>query len=307
MQSSILLVNSDHNLSSLYGSALVNEGYVVSRTYSEDDAIAYLEKTRCHFDLIIMDHNPAYINGILATIEMRRIDPEAKVLLIAENRKARDFAHSCGALNVIKRPKTIENFLWTAERCTQTNGQRSNDGGERTSESIFHVRKEKYSLKSPRKGMEQKRKKSPVSEIGLDGKPFPSLEQVRPTRRQRRLRSNRNIASAIFIFLLFGALLWNSLSTEASTPNTAIVVVDIHASHIMETKDFDLFFNDNLRFSGVTGDGTYVHLILEYLWNSTVPAMLDIFAFSSSGVTSSRWAGSLNVSNGGTFYVYIHL
>ena len=307
MRPRILLVTFDRNLSSLYGKALVNDGYDVLRAHNEDDAITCLAKTRCHFDLIIMDHDPALINGILATMEMRRIDPKAKVLLIGKNRRTLEFARQCGAFNLIKRPRTVEKFLWTAERCAQANQQQMNDGGERISEVFFHKPDERNSIISPRNGMEQNRKESPIGKIGSVGTTFPPGEHRRPKHQQRRLRNNRNIASAIFFLLLFGALLGNSWTTEASTPSTAMIVVDVHATHVMETKDFDLLFNSDLRFSGVTGDRTYAHLLLEYTWNSTESAILDILAFSDSGAAQSQWAGSLNVSDGATFYVSIHL
>jgi CheY-like chemotaxis protein len=307
MRQRILLVTVDRNLSSIYKTALVNDGYDVSRAYNEDDAIACVAKTRGQFDLIIMDHDPALINGILATMEMRRIDPCAKVLLLGKNRRTKEFARQCGAFKVIKRPHTIGRFLWTAESCVQTNGPKLDEGGERASETFFHKTNGRNSIKSPQNGMEQNRKRSSIGEIGSVVGPFPPHEQSRPKHRERRLRSNRNIASAIFLVLLFGALLGNSWTTEASTPNTSMIVIDVHATHFMETKNFDLFFNSDLRFSGITGEGTYVHLLLEYFWNSTDSAILNIFAFSDSGAAQSRWAGSLNVSNGGTFYVSIHL
>ena len=175
------------------------------------------------------------------------------------------------------------------------------------SESIFQNAKEVYSTGTPQNGMEHDGRKSPVSEIGPDSEPFPPLNPARPKPRQRRLRSNRNIASAIFVFLLLGVLSWGSFSTEAGTQNTAMISVDVHAAHVMETKDFVLFFNSDMRFSGVTGNGTYVHLLIEYSWNSTASAILYILALSNSGAAQSYWNESLDVSAGGTFYVYIRL
>ena len=307
MRPRILLVTFDRNLSSLYGNALVNNGYDVLRAYNEDDAITSLAKTRSHFDLIIMDHNPVLINGILATMEMRRIDPNAKVLLIGKNRRTREFARQCGAFKVIKRPQTIERFLWTAERCAQTNEQELNEGGESISEIVFHKMDRRNFSKSPQNGMEQNRKGFPIGEIGSDGSPFPPREHGRPKHRERRLRNKRNIASAIFLVLLFGALLSNNGVTDVSSAMMAMIVVDVHASHVMETKDFKLFFDNNLRFCGLTGNGSYAHLLLEFLWNSTDTAILNILAFSDSGASQSRWARSLDVRNGETFYVSIHL
>jgi hypothetical protein len=307
MRQRILLVTFDRNLSTIYGNALVNDGYDVCRAHNEDDAITCVAKTKGHFDLIIMDHDPALINGILTTMEMRRIDPNAKVLLIGKNRGTREFARQCGAFKLIRRPQTVERFLWTAERYAQPNEQNFIEGGERISETFFHKSNGRNSHIYPPNVMEQQRKGSPVDKIGSDGSLFPPVERGPPKHRQRRLRNHRNIASAIFFVLLFGALMCNSWTTEASTPMTSMIVVDIHASHVMETKDFDMFFNSELMFSGVTGDGTYVHLLLEYLWNSTGSAILNIQAFSDSGATPSEWAGSLNVSNGETFYVSIHL
>ena len=74
----------------------------------------YLECTpRPH--AILMDYRLPIMNGLEATTEIKKIDPEAKVVFLSADNSVRDEAMKAGAFAFLKKPASLKDIIDTIQ------------------------------------------------------------------------------------------------------------------------------------------------------------------------------------------------
>jgi len=270
LQPSILLLTYERSMAPIYSEALTNMGFNVSWSCDEDRAISYFAQRGYHPDLVVIDHMPAIMNGILAMMEMRRIDPSAKIVLMSENNRVRGLAVHQGATAFVKKPHSVEKFLCMIEKYARASGRQAYKSAgdrplpkERLAASQIHYRKVRH-------------RKHPV------------------------------VMGILFLAMIAPILIGASAFTDLQASN-AVIAVLVYSNHSMEDKSFELFIDDSLQGSGHTGAGYYARIVLPYTWNSFGSATIQISAVSSSSDAPSQSTETLMVSPGGIYYVNIYI
>ena len=269
----------------IYSEALTNMGFNVSWTCDEDRAISYFAQRGYRPNLVVIDHMPAIMNGVLAMEEMRRIDPSARIVLMGENNRVRGLAIHQGATAFVKKPHSIEKFLCMVEKYARTDGQQAHKSAQgRTSGA-------------PEKGVV----------VGGE-RPLPKERLAKSQIHYRRTRHRKHpvVMGLLFLAMIAPILIGASAFTDLQA-SQAMIAVLVYSNHSMEDKSFDLFIDDNLQASGHTGAGNYARMILPYTWNSFGSATVYISAVSSSSDASSQSSETLIVSPGGVYIVNIYI
>lgn len=284
MRSNILLVTHERCLAKVYSKALCNLGFTVEWSCDEDKAIDYLAQTRHHPNLIVLDHTPTKMNGILTMIEMRRIDPSARILLMGESRKMGGFARRQGAVGFIRKPRSTEKFLRTVERYARSEGS-------------WNTQATRAQLTGhPEKGTAVRAAASP-----------PNGKTSSPHRQGKIWTRKHSIASALIFLALITPVISGAWALTTMPEAQAMLAVNVYSTHPLENRSFDLYVGDSLEYSGYTGGGQYARLFLIYAWDSIGSVTVDIVATSDSGNSPSQAIETVTVSPGGITYVQIYI
>lgn len=284
MQPDILLVTYERNMAPIYREALTSIGFDVSWTYDEDRAISYIAQSNHHPDLVVIDHMPAIMNGILTMIEMHNIDPAMKIVLMGENRSVRGFALQQGAAGFVKKPHTIEKFLGMIER---------------------YASDEKES--TVRKWISHGIERPAIEASTRAGSVFPTERNLASHGRQKKLRSHRNIASAFILLMIIIPMLVNAWTFMETPQPKSIIVVHVHSTYIMETKGFEIFMDNKLEYHGFTGGGHNARVTLSHSTHSIFPEMVNITVVSDFSNSSSQDSKMITVNWGYTYNVLFHV
>lgn len=285
MQPTVLLVTYERNMAPIYSEALSNMGFNVSWSCDEDRAISYFAQGRYHPDLIVIDHVPAIMNGVLAMIEMHRIDPSARIVLMGESNRVRGLAVHEGATAFVKKPRSIEQFLCMVEKYARVGGRLANR----------NAREQKNG--APEKGV-----------VVGGGRPLPKERTAASQTHYRRMRRRKHpVVMGILLLAMIAPILIGASSFTDLQSSKAMIAVLVYSNHPMENKSFDLYIDDNLQGSGYTGAGYYSRMILAYAWNSFGSTTVNISAITNSSDGPSQSTETLMVSPGGIFYVNIYI
>lgn len=285
MQPNILLLTYERSMAPIYSEALTNMGFNVSWSCDEDRAISYFAQRGYHPDLVVIDHMPAIMNGVLAMMEMRRIDPSARIVLMGENNRVRGFAVRQGATAFVKKPHSVEKFLCMVEKYARATSQQAcKSARERTNGA-------------PEKG------------AAVGGyNPLPKERLAASQIHYRRLRHRKHpVVMGLLLLAMIAPILIGASAFTDLQASQAMIAVLVYSNHPMEGKSFELFIDDNLQGSGHTGAGIYARMILPYAWNSFGSATLHISATSNSSDVPSQSTETLTVSPGGIYCVNIYI
>jgi DNA-binding response OmpR family regulator len=281
----VLLVTYERSMAPIYSEALTNMGFNVSWSCDEDRAISYFAQRGYHPDLVVIDHMPAIMNGVLAMMEMRRIDPSARIVLMGENNRVRGFAVHQGATAFVKKPASVEKFLCMVEKYARAGGRQAyKSARERTNGA-------------PEKGV-----------VAGGDRPLTKERLAASQIHYRRTRHRKHpvVMGILFLAMIAPILIGASAFTDLQA-SQAMIAVLVYSNHSMEDKSFELFIDDNLQASGHTGAGNYVRMILPYTWGSFGSATVHISAVSSSSDVPSQSTETLVVSPGGVYIVNIYI
>jgi len=285
LQPDILLVTYERSMAPIYSEALTNLGFNVSWSCDEDRAISYFAQRGHHPDLVVIDHMPAIMNGVLAMKEMRRIDPSARIVLMGENNRVRGLAVHQGATAFVKKPQSVEKFLCMVEKYARAGDQQ------------VHKSARGRTNGAPEKGV-------------VVGGERPLLkEKVAASQihyRRMRHRKHPVVMGILFLAMIAPILIGASAFTDLQA-SQAMIAVLVYSNHSMEDMSFELFIDDNLQASGHTGAGNYARMVLPYTWNSFGSATVHISAVSRSSDGPSQSTETLMVSPGGVYIVNIYI
>ena len=281
----ILLVTYERSMAPIYSEALTNMGFNVSWSCDEDRAISYFAQRGYHPDLVVIDHMPAIMNGVLAMMEMRRIDPSARIVLMGENNRIRGFAVHQGATAFVKKPHSVEKFLCMVEKYARAGGRQAH------------------------KSTRERTNGAPEEGVVVGGeRPLPKERLAASQIHYRRLRHRKHpvIMGILFLAMIAPILIGASAFTDLQA-SKAMIAVLVYSNYPMEDMSFELFIDDNLQASGHTGAGNYARMVLPYAWSSFGSATVHISVVSSSNDVPSQSTETLMVSPGGVYIVNIYI
>jgi two-component system chemotaxis response regulator CheY len=116
----ILLVDDDEAIRSVLGMALVSAGYEVEEAADGDFALAAYRRHRA--DVVITDLVMPEKDGLAMIMDLRRLDPGAKVIAISGGGRSLgpgqlylESARSLGALLILAKPFTAAALLKAVE------------------------------------------------------------------------------------------------------------------------------------------------------------------------------------------------
>jgi CheY-like chemotaxis protein len=265
----VIILTGNRAAAEYYSAPLLQRGYRVKWTSHEDRALAYIAYRNAHPDLVIIDHAPPIINGPVMLLAIKRLNPVVKVVMIGDDRYLRKFAYANGATDFIKRPVTVGKLLYVLGNHIDISG---NVCGR--PEIAYGHRISPHQL--------------PVRTRQGSNSTF--VPRARP-------RSRPHLALAFIIGLLVvtvGIAAPLSISAFADIPDSeAALVVNIHAEHVMELKNFTLQIQGHPEYNGHTGEGMYVCLIYHYVWQTLDPLVVGINLLVDSGVMEQSRSVSL--------------
>ncbi len=119
MPGSILLVDDNKAFIDSVKDVLEDESYSVVTAYNGEDACRLAREKR--FDLVLMDIKMPGMNGVEVFLEMKKQDPEIKVVLITAYALSEliQEAHENGVLAVLKKPLEMEHLITIIEQAKQ--------------------------------------------------------------------------------------------------------------------------------------------------------------------------------------------
>jgi len=264
----VIILTGNRAAAEYYSAPLLQRGYRVKWTSHEDRALAYIAYRNAHPDLVIIDHAPPIINGPVMLLAIRRLNPVVKVIMVGDDRDLRKFAYANGATDFIKRPMTIGKFLHVL-------GNYVDMSGDVCSQPAISYRHR-----------------------------IPYEPHVRPRRTlnssgvpRAEPRSKPHVTMALVIGLLVAAIgvaAPFSISAFADIPDSeAALVVNVHAEHVMELKNFTLRVQGNPEYDGHTGEGMYVCIVYHYVWQTLDPLVVGINLLEDSGMMEQSRTVSL--------------
>jgi DNA-binding response OmpR family regulator len=105
----ILVVDDEHVLADMLAQILEKSGYKSAAVYSAAEALAALE---AHPDLIISDVMMPDVDGVELAVQITRLHPEIKILLISGHAGTQDILKGSGlSLDLLAKPFTAEELL----------------------------------------------------------------------------------------------------------------------------------------------------------------------------------------------------
>ncbi|MBD3404539.1 MAG: response regulator [Candidatus Lokiarchaeota archaeon] len=101
----VLIVDDDKFLHKVLERILSIGGHeVVGHAYNGEEAIELYIKMNPHPGIILMDHRMPVMKGTIATRELLKINPEAKIFFISADDAIKDEAIEAGAIGFLTKP-----------------------------------------------------------------------------------------------------------------------------------------------------------------------------------------------------------
>jgi len=264
----------------IYSEALTNMGFNVSWSCDEDRAISYFAQRGYHPDLVVIDHMPAIMNGVLAMIEMHRIDPSARIVLMGETNRVRGLAVRQGATAFVKKPHSVEKFLCMVEKYAMVGSRQAYKSALGRTNG------------APERGVV----------VGGDN-PLPKERLTASQIHYRRVKRRKHpVVMGLLLLAMIAPILIGASAFTDLQASKAMIAVLVYSTQPMEDKSFELFIDDTLQGSGHTGAGIYARMVIPYAWNSFGSTTLHISVVSNSNGAPSQSTGTLIVSPGGGIY-----
>jgi DNA-binding response OmpR family regulator len=107
----ILIANEDKDVNILVAATLVLKGYEVYKTYSADECISKLEEFEGKVDVLFLDGAIAANRGPMVIVNAKRINPDIKILAVADDESEKTRVLDYGADGFSTKPISIETIV----------------------------------------------------------------------------------------------------------------------------------------------------------------------------------------------------
>jgi DNA-binding response OmpR family regulator len=107
----ILIADENKDVNILLAATLVLKGYEVYKTYSVDECISKLEELEGKVDILLLDGKIAADRGAMVIVKVKRINPDIKILAIADNESEKTRVLDYGADGFSTKPISVETIV----------------------------------------------------------------------------------------------------------------------------------------------------------------------------------------------------
>ena len=107
----ILIADENKDVNILLAATLVLKGYEVYKTYSAYECISKLEELEGKVDILLLDGKIAADRGAMVIVKVKRINPDIKILAIADNESEKTRVLDYGADGFSTKPISVETIV----------------------------------------------------------------------------------------------------------------------------------------------------------------------------------------------------
>ena len=107
----ILIADENKDVNILLAATLVLKEYEVYKTYSVDECISKLEELEGKVDILLLDGKIAADRGAMVIVKVKRINPDIKILAIADNESEKTRVLDYGADGFSTKPISVETIV----------------------------------------------------------------------------------------------------------------------------------------------------------------------------------------------------
>ncbi len=107
----ILIADENKDVNILLAATLVLKGYEVYKTYSVDECINKLEEYEGKVDVLLLDGAIAADRGAMVIVKAKRINPDIKILAVADDESEKTRVLDYGADGFTTKPISAETIV----------------------------------------------------------------------------------------------------------------------------------------------------------------------------------------------------
>ncbi len=118
---SVLIVDDEMFIVELYRDILQLRGYkVVGTAFDGEEALRKYTTSNDKPDVIIMDHRMPVMNGVQATREIMKMNPNQKVIFVSADVLVEKEAREAGAVEFLPKPFRMDDLIEKMKRISST-------------------------------------------------------------------------------------------------------------------------------------------------------------------------------------------
>ena len=107
----ILIANEHKDVNILIAATLVLKGYEVYKTYSANECISKLEEFEGEVNVLLLDGGIAADRGAMVIVRVKRINPDIKILAVADDESEKTRVLDYGADGFTTKPISVETIV----------------------------------------------------------------------------------------------------------------------------------------------------------------------------------------------------
>lgn len=107
----ILIANDDNDVNILIAATLVLKGYEVYKTNSANECISKLEEFEGKVNVLLLDGGIAADRGAMVIVKAKRINPDIKILAVADDESEKTRVLDYGADGFTTKPISVETIV----------------------------------------------------------------------------------------------------------------------------------------------------------------------------------------------------
>src|SRR5215204_3817981 len=107
----ILIANDDKDVNILIAATLVLKGYEVYKTNSANECISKLEEFEGKVNVLLLDGGIAADRGTMVIVRVKRINPDIKILAVADDESEKTRVLDYGADGFTTKPISVETIV----------------------------------------------------------------------------------------------------------------------------------------------------------------------------------------------------
>ena len=107
----ILIANEHKDVDIFIAATLVLKGYEVYKTYSANECISKLEEFEGKVNVLLLDGGIAADRGAMVIVKAKRINPDIKILAVADDESEKTRVLDYGADGFTTKPISVETIV----------------------------------------------------------------------------------------------------------------------------------------------------------------------------------------------------
>jgi DNA-binding response OmpR family regulator len=107
----ILIANENKDVNTIVSATFVLKGYEAYKTYSADECISKLEEFEGKVDVLLLDGAIAADRGAMVMVKAKRINPDIKILAVADDESEKTRVLDYGADGFSTKPISLETIV----------------------------------------------------------------------------------------------------------------------------------------------------------------------------------------------------